>query len=148
MLQTWRYLFAAAAVLFLVGVVVQVYLIGATLFAGHPVDDHRNLGYWLSLAPVISLLLAWPARAGQRTVLLCAGLLVTAFVQSVLPGLRDAAGWLAALHPLNAMLVFGLSLVVARQALRLAGEQAAMPMEDPVSSEGQAPSWKRDGSSR
>jgi hypothetical protein len=73
---------------------------------------------------------------------------VTAFVQSVLPGLRDAAGWLAALHPLNAMLVFGLSLVVARQALRLAGEQAAMPMEDPVSSEGQAPSWKRDGSSR
>jgi hypothetical protein len=34
------------------------------------------------------------------------------------------------------MLVFGLSLVVARQALRLAGEQAAMPMEDPVSSEG------------
>jgi len=129
--QTWRYLFAAAAVLFLVGVVVQLYLIGATLFAGHPVEDHRNLGYVLSLAPVIPLLLAWPARAGQRTVLLCAALLVAAFVQSVLPSLREAAWWLAALHPLNAMLVFGLSVLVARRAVRLA-RMPAMDMEEPA----------------
>ena len=132
MLQSWRYLFAAAAVLFLVGVVVQVYLIGATLFAGHPVDDHRNLGYLLSLAPVIPLLLAWPARAGQRTVVLCAALLVAAFVQSVLPSLRDTASWLAALHPVNALVVAGLSVVVARRALRLARTAAVAPMEEPA----------------
>ena len=132
MLQSWRYLFAAAAVLFLVGVVVQVYLIGATLFAGHTVDDHRNLGYLLSLAPVIPLLLAWPARAGQRTVLLCAALLVAAFVQSILPSLRDGAWWLAALHPVNAMLVFWLSLLVARRAVRVARTPTAAPVEEPA----------------
>jgi len=119
-MQTWRYLFAAAAVLFLVGVVVQVYLIGETLFAGGSVENHRNLGYVLSLAPVIPLLLAWPARAGQRTVLLCAALLVAAFVQSVLPSLRDSVAWIAALHPVNALVVFGLSVAVARQAVALA----------------------------
>jgi len=130
MLQTWRYLFAAAAVLFLVGVVVQVYLIGATLFAGNSVEDHRNLGYLLSLAPVIPLLLAWPARAGQRTILLAAALLVSAFVQSILPSLRDGASWLAALHPVNALVVFGLSVLVTRHAVRLARTPGAAPMEE------------------
>jgi hypothetical protein len=131
MLQSWRYLFAATAVLFLVGVVVQVYLIGAFLFAGQSVEDHRNLGYLLSLAPAIPLLLAWPARAGQRTVLLCAALLVAAFVQGILPSLRDGASWLAALHPVNAMLVFGLSVLVTRNALRLARTPAVTSMEEP-----------------
>jgi hypothetical protein len=98
---------------------VQVYLIGAMLFAGQSVENHRNLGYLLSLAPVIPLLLAWPARAGQRTVLLCAALLVAAFVQGILPGLRDSVSWIAALHPVNAMVVFGLSVLVARQAVAL-----------------------------
>ena len=124
-MQTWRYLFAAAAVLFLVGVVVQVYLIGSTLFAGGSIEDHRSLGYILSLAPVIPLLLAWPARAGQRTVILCAALLVDAFVQSVLPGLKDSAAPIAALHPVNALLVFGLSVEVARRAVRLARARSA-----------------------
>ncbi|HEX6655475.1 MAG TPA: DUF6220 domain-containing protein [Candidatus Limnocylindria bacterium] len=132
--MTWRYLFAAAAVLFLVGVVVQVYLIGAVLFAGGSIEDHRGLGYLLSLAPVIPLLLAWPARAGQRTVLLCAALLVDAFVQSVLPSLKGAVPFIAALHPVNAMLVFGLSVVVARQAVRLARMPASAPLEAPAQS--------------
>jgi hypothetical protein len=135
-MQIWRYLFAAAAVLFLVGVVVQVYLIGATLFSGMTPENHRNLGYWLSLAPVIPLLLAWPARAGQRTVLICAALLVAAFVQSILPGLRDSAGWLAALHPVNALLVFGLSWVVARHAVRLVRTPDRTPMEEPAPAHG------------
>ena len=129
MQMTWRYLFAAAAVLFLVGVVVQVYLIGATLFAGGSIENHRGLGYLLSLAPVIPLLLAWPARAGQRTVLLCAALLVDAFVQSVLPSLKGAVPFIAALHPVNALLVFGLSVVVARRAVRLARMPASAPLE-------------------
>jgi len=128
-MQTWRYLFAAAAVLFLVGVLVQVYLIGSTLFAGGNIEDHQSLGYILSLAPVIPLLLAWPARAGQRTVILCAALLVDAFVQSLLPSLKADAPALAALHPVNALLVFGLSVEVARRAVRLARSEAAAAAE-------------------
>lgn len=130
-MQIWRYLLAAAAVLFLVGVVVQVYLAGLGLFSGAGFQNHVDLGYTLSLAPVIPLLLAWPARAGQQTVLLCAGLLVAAFVQSILPGLRDGVPWVAALHPLNAIVVFGLSAMVARRAVQLArSTQATAPMEE------------------
>ena len=136
MQMTWRYLFAAAAVLFLVGVIVQVYLIGATLFANGSIEDHRNLGYWLSMAPVIPLVLAWPARAGQRTIILCAALLVAAFVQSVLPSLRDGVPFLAALHPVNALLVFGLSVVVARRAVRLARATASGTLEEPAPAQG------------
>lgn len=132
MQMTWRYLFAAAAVLFLVGVVVQVYLIGATLFAGGNLEDHRSLGYLLSLAPVIPLVLAWPARAGQRTLVLCAALLVDAFVQSVLPSLKGSVPVLAALHPVNALIVFGLSVEVARRAVRLVRAPASAPLEAPA----------------
>lgn len=132
-MQTWRYLFAAAAVLFLAGVIVQVYLIGAMLFAGGSVENHRNLGYLLSLAPVIPLLLAWPARAGQRTVLLCAALLVAAFIQSILPGLRDSVSWIAALHPVNALLVFWLSVLVARRAVALVRVPDAAASEGTIS---------------
>jgi hypothetical protein len=123
--QTWRYLFAATAVLLLIGVVVQVYLAGLGLFSGAGFENHRDLGYTLSLAPIIPLLLAWPARAGQRTVLLCAALLVASFVQSLLPGLRDGVPWIAALHPLNAVVVFGLSAAVARRAVQLTRADAS-----------------------
>ena len=133
-MQIWRYLFAATAVLFVVGVVVQVYLAGLGLFSGAGFQTHVDLGYTLSLAPVIPLLLAWPARAGQRTMVLCAALLVAAFVQSILPSLRDGVPWIAALHPLNAIVVFGLSAVVARRAVALARAKGA-PMEEPASAQ-------------
>jgi hypothetical protein len=129
-MQTWRYLFAAAAVLFLAGVVVQVYLAGLGLFSGAGFEGHRGLGYLLSLAPVIPLLLAWPSRAGQRTMVFCAALLVAAFVQSLLPILRDGVPWIAALHPLNAIAVFGLSALVARRAVSLARAPQAAPISD------------------
>ena len=133
-MQTWRYLFAAAAVIFLAGVVVQVYLAGLALFGSGGFENHRTVGYWLSLAPIIPLLLAWPAKAGQRTVILTAALLIAAFVQSLLPILRDSVSVIAALHPLNAIVVFGLSVAVARRAVQLA-RTPSMPMEQPVAAQ-------------
>jgi mercuric ion transport protein len=135
-MQIWRYLFAAAAVLYLAGVVVQVYLAGLGLFSGAGFEGHIDLGYTLSLAPVIPLLLAWPARAGQRTMLLCAALLVAAFVQSILPLLRDAVPWIAALHPLNAIVVFGLSGITARRAVALARASERIPKDQPATARG------------
>jgi hypothetical protein len=131
-IQTWRYLFAATAVLFLAGVVVQVYLAGVGLFGAGSIENHRGLGYILSIAPVIPLLFAWPARAGQRTVILCAALLVAAFVQSILPSLKGSVPLIAALHPLNAILVFGLSVVVARRAVGMVRVARLAPVEEPA----------------
>jgi len=119
-MQIWRYLFAAAAVLFVVGVVVQVFLAGVGLFGVGDMAGHVDFGYLLSVVPLLPLLLAWPARAGGRTAALCAGLLVATQVQTFLPLLRDEAPLLAALHPVNALLVFGLGLMVVRRGLALA----------------------------
>jgi hypothetical protein len=126
-MQIWRYLLAATSVLFLVSVVYQVFLAGMGLprLGGETMQTHIDFGYTISLAPVIPLILTWPARAGRGTAILCAALLVDAFVQTLLPGARADAPLVAALHPVNALVVFGLSLLVARRAVALARRPAS-----------------------
>jgi hypothetical protein len=110
-MQTWRYLLAAVAVLFVVGVLAQFFLIGLALTQLGGSGDtglHVNVGYWLQIVPLVTLVLCWPARTGRRTALLVAAL--------------------AALHPVNALIVFGLGIMVARRSVALArSEPADMP---------------------
>ncbi|HYN63582.1 MAG TPA: DUF6220 domain-containing protein [Candidatus Limnocylindrales bacterium] len=126
-MQIWRYLLAATSVLFLVGVLVQVFLAGMGLsrLGDSDIRAHIDFGYTLSLAPVVPLVLTWPARAGGRTAILCVALLVDTFVQTLLPLARDSVPFVAALHPVNALLVFGLSLLLARRAVALASGSAS-----------------------
>jgi hypothetical protein len=121
-MQTWRYLFAAMAVLFVAGVVVQVFLAGIGLpgLGGGSMQSHIDFGYLLSVIPVLPLLLSWPARAGRRAAILGVALLVAAQVQTFLPLASDGAPWVAALHPVNALVVFGLGLMLARRGIALA----------------------------
>jgi hypothetical protein len=107
-MQIWRYLFAGVAVLFVAGVVVQFYLAGVGLFGARDMEGHIGFGYLLSLIPVLPLVLSWPAGAGARTAGLCAALLLMAQVQTFLPLASDGAPLIAALHPVNALVVFGL----------------------------------------
>ena len=144
-MQIWRYLFAAAAVLFVIGVVVQILLAGWGIvgLGGQGMDDHIQFGYWLSLAPIIPLILAWPAKAGRRTVIMCAVLLVITFVQTLLPSTapgRANIPWIAALHPINAFVVLGLGIMVARRAVALARATDALPApaEEPAPATPQA----------
>jgi cytochrome bd-type quinol oxidase subunit 1 len=135
-MQTWRYLFAAAAVLFVIGVVVQFFFIGVALTQLGGSGDtrlHIDFGYWLSIVPLVPLLLAWPAKAGGRTALLCAALLVDAQVQTFLPLASDSVPFIAALHPVNALVLFGLGVMVARRAVALArNESEAQQAESPA----------------
>jgi hypothetical protein len=122
-MQTWRYLLAASAVLFIAGVALQFLLIGLALTRLGGSGDaglHVNVGYLLPIVPLLTLILCWPARAGGRMALLVAALFVDTFVQGILPTLRDAVPVIAALHPVNALVLFGLGLVVARRAMALA----------------------------
>ena len=88
---------------------------GKTGFVTH-VDIGRIAGI-LFLALVITALLS---RAGRRRVLQAAGLLGLYVVQSFLPYMDDALGLpiLAALHPVNALAMFGLAVVYARATWR------------------------------
>ena len=135
-MQIWRYLFAASAVLFVVGVVVQILLAGWGIagLGGQGMRTHIDFGYTLSLVPIVPLVLSWPARAGRQTIAMCAVLLVLTFVQTLLPLGRDDLPWIAALHPLTAFVVLGLGIMVARRAVALArvGVGPASPVEEPA----------------
>ena len=122
-MQTSRYMLAASAVLFVAGVALQFVLIGLALTQLGGSGDtgvHINVGYWLPIIPLLTLMLCWPARAGGRMALLVALLFVDTFVQGILPSLRSGVPVIAALHPVNALVLFGLGVITARRAVALA----------------------------
>jgi hypothetical protein len=111
-----RIVFAAAAWLFLVGVLVQVFLAGVGIFELADWTAHVSLGWALGSAPILLVLFALVARVRRSTVLLTVGLMMAGIIQPELAAARTDAPVVAALHPVNALLVFWLALVVARRA--------------------------------
>lgn len=108
--------FLVAAWLFVAGVVVQVFLVGLDIFGELDGAVHRDFAYvygWL--APIL-VLLSGAARVPTGTRRLTIVLLVLFAAQTVLPSLRDQVPLLAALHPVNALAIFAIGVVVARRA--------------------------------
>ena len=99
-------LYLVLASLVLLGIFLQGFLIGAFLFGGAVWgrDAHSLLGLVLL---VLSLLLAQVSGPMKIWGFL---LFVLVLIQIVLGSLGGSAPLLAALHPANAMLLFGLSL--------------------------------------
>ena len=112
--------------IFFLGVVVQFFLVGYGLFAmkhgatidnAKSLDAHRGLGWTLSMygagLMLILVLLAWPARRLLGMWILLA---VLAFLQAILA----SAGWkhwgFGMFHPVNALLLLGLSGRLAHYA--------------------------------
>ena len=116
-----RIAFALVAWLFLIAIVIQVFLAGVGLFV--PGVDmfqyHRQLGWLLHGGPLLVLLFAWAAGAGRRTIWLSVALLVLVAIQPFLPGMRVDSPFAAALHPVNALAIFWLSVAIARRSLSL-----------------------------
>jgi hypothetical protein len=107
--------------LFVACVVVQVFLAGLGVFAG---DDkfefHRNFGYTFGWLALLLPLLALAGRLGARAIWLSFGVTLLFILQSVLVGLRAEMPYLAALHPVNALAIFWLSLTLARGSRQFA----------------------------
>jgi hypothetical protein len=117
-----RIAFAGLAWLFVAAVVIQVFLIGLGLFGDVAYrQTHIEFGYsWVGLAAFALLISGLVARPGRPTVGLVVAVFVLYIVQTVLPSARQAYPAIAALHPVNALLIFGLALYVARSAMALA----------------------------
>ena len=119
-----RRVHAIAAVLFVVSIVVQVFLAGlaiANLGGSGDFASHIEFGYTaVGLSVAALLITAIIARRPRRDVATALGLLVLYVVQTALPGLKSAATWIAALHPVNAMLLFGLASWYAWRTWRVA----------------------------
>jgi hypothetical protein len=115
---------AAAAALFVVAILVQVFLAGAALAnlgGSGNFSTHIEFGYsWVGLAALALLLTALAARRPRRDVLITFGILVLYIVQTMLPSARTSAPWIAALHPVNALFLFALAAWYAWRAWRAA----------------------------
>jgi len=107
-----QYLYLVLASLVLLGIFLQGFLIGAFLFAGAVWgrDAHSVLGLVLLVLALLLALAGLLAQVSSWMKIWGFLLFVLVLIQIVLGSLGDSAPLLAALHPANAMLLFGLSL--------------------------------------
>jgi Family of unknown function (DUF6220) len=128
--QTWVQVYLWSARLFLASVVVQVFLIGLYLFANGNLDWHRGFALVPTVLSLVPLVAAFGARLATRSKQWSAALFVATFIQGALPSLKGSVPIVAALHPVNALLMVWLGIVVLRDAQ----QQAAAADELPVTS--------------
>jgi hypothetical protein len=114
-----RRAFAAVAWVFLGGVILQVFLAGLGAFKVTDWTSHAGFGWLLGSLPLFVLLpLSLVAGLTTRTRWLTVALVVSAALQPELAHARAEAPVVAAIHPVNAVLLFWLAWSVARAALR------------------------------
>ena len=116
----WAHL--VSAWLFAAGVLVQGYLAGAALAQlGGNGDFELHVGIGYSLMGLLALavpIFAVVGRFPRAHVGWSALILVLYIVQTVLPVLRSSSPAIAALHPVNAMVMLVLGVLVAVSARR------------------------------
>jgi hypothetical protein len=97
--------------LFLLAVVVQILTAGFGIFGATSLDLHEDLGFTLthglSILVFLAALVAWIGRSDLALAFLI-GALTT--VQVILPEIDNR--WIAGLHPVNALLIFLLALLL------------------------------------
>lgn len=122
-----RQLHAWAAIAWVIAIIVQVFLAGqalASLGGSGDFSTHIGVGYMIGIVQLVVLILAAVARMPRRDIGIAAGILVLYIVQTLLPSFKSGSPVVAALHPLNAMILFTVSLWYARHAWRAASAPA------------------------
>jgi hypothetical protein len=99
---------------FLAGLLLQFYLASTPIFGAGSFQPHRMLGAALTLIVFLFPVLALTGRLGRQRIALSILLVVLTIVQMMLPSLRGAAPWIAALHPVNALVLMGISARLGR----------------------------------
>jgi hypothetical protein len=110
---------AAAAAIFVVAVVVQVFLAGlaiANLGGSGNFSTHIEFGYtWMGLAALALLVTVFLARRPRRDVGIVVAIIVLYVIQTLLPAFKSSSPAMAALHPVNALLLFVVALLYVRR---------------------------------
>ena len=118
-----------ATALYFLGVVAQFFLVGYGLFAmhagstidnAHSLKAHRDSGWAISEVGVVLILLlvllSWPK---PKTLGLYLGLIVLAVAMPFLAKKGVDHKWIGMLHPVDAMLLLGLSGFLAHRSFTL-----------------------------
>jgi hypothetical protein len=120
MRRFFRYALLVVAAVFLAAVVVQIYFAGLMVFGQEGGTAlHESTGYILGTAGALFLILPALARAGSKVIILGVVLAVVTYFQPFLTFARETSPLIAALHTVNALLIFTLALVLTGRALSL-----------------------------
>lgn len=112
-----RTVYLVVAWAFVAGLAAQVFLAGLGVFDSPTAfATHRDVGYTLSIVPILLLVIGLVARLGRRMAILAAVTFGLFMLQSVFVAMRGSSPAIAALHPLNGFLIFLLAIIVARDA--------------------------------
>src|SRR6185503_20194133 len=100
---------------------IQVWLAGAAipqLGGNGSFVTHRDFGYFIGLVTLVLFLTALPTGLGRRRILQSLGIFGLYIVQSSLPYMDPGLSAAAALHPVNAIVMFVAALLYARAIWR------------------------------
>lgn len=123
-LRLSRYAYAAAAWLFVVGILTQVYLVGLSLLGQQPSwQTHVGLGHGLSIVALLMVALAYTSRLPRpMKPFTWLTLVIDILLADVVIFMRGSAPLVAALHPVLAILLFGIAGFLAMRAWQLVRE--------------------------
>jgi hypothetical protein len=119
-------LYLILAELILLGILIEGFLIGTSIFAGTAwgTAAHSALGLLLLLLTLLLPLAALLARLSGKMTIWSAVLFVLTLLQVTLAGFAKSVPFLAALHPSNAMLMFGLNVFLIIQGWHMRGKKS------------------------
>ena len=112
-----RTVYVVVAWLFVAGLLVQVFLAGLGVFDSPTTfATHRDVGYALSIFPVVLLVVGLLGGLGRRLAILAIVVFGLFMLQSVFIAMRESAPTVAALHPVNGFVILSLAVLMARDA--------------------------------
>ncbi len=119
-----RYAYTAVAWLFVGGILTQVFLIGLTFLGGRPnLPTHAGLGHGLAIAPLLMVVFAYTGRLPRPTKpFTWLALVIYVLMADVVIFMRGSVPIIAALHPVLAVILFGVTGFLAVRAWRLVRE--------------------------
>ena len=130
MIGKWiRILYVIVAWLFPVAILIQVFLVGLSLFTGQSYwSTHRDIGHTIAILPLLLVILSYLAKLPRSEKLLIWLQFGVYLIQAeVFAAIREALPFLAAFHPVLALVLFALSLIIALRARTLAPAAAQTP---------------------
>jgi hypothetical protein len=129
------YAYAAVAWLFVAGILTQVFLIGLTFLGGRSnLQTHAGLGHGLAIAPLLMIVFAYTGRLPRPTKLFTwLALAIYVLLADVVIFMRGSVPIIAALHPVLAVILFGVTGFLAVRAWRLVREvRTALLVKSPT----------------
>ena len=105
------------ALLIVAGGVVQFLLAGAGVFGAESFDAHEGFGWMLHTAAILVVIGAIVGPRTRQAIVLAVVFFVVFTIQVMLPAAQDDSPWIAAFHPVLALLVLGMAAHIGLPAI-------------------------------